>query len=65
MSQAIQDWVAYTDQHRSTTVDQTDHESMNTVYGRIEIRRCWAIADCVFNRPMATDTGQHTGSIVG
>ena len=52
--QDIQDWFAYTDQHPSAAIDRTYHESVNKAHGRIEIRRCWAIAD-----PLAFEAIRH------
>jgi predicted transposase YbfD/YdcC len=52
--QDIQDWFAYTDQHPSAAIDRTYHETVNKAHGRIEIRRCWAIAD-----PLAFEAIRH------
>ena len=45
MYQDIQDGFAYTDQHASTAIGRTYHETINTAHGHLEIRCCWAIAD--------------------
>jgi len=52
--QDIHDWFAYTDQHPSAAIDRTYHETVNKAHGRIEIRRCWAIAD-----PLAFEAIRH------
>ncbi len=52
--QDIQDWFAYTDQHPAAASDRTYHETVNKAHGRLEIRRCWAIAD-----PLAFEAIRH------
>jgi predicted transposase YbfD/YdcC len=43
--QDIQDWFAYADQVRFNDLNATYHETVNKGHGRLEIRRCWAMAD--------------------
>jgi predicted transposase YbfD/YdcC len=43
--QDIADWFAYADQTTFTAMNSHYHETINKGHGRIDIRRCWAIAD--------------------
>ncbi len=43
----MQDWFAYGDKVQFANLNSTYHETVNKAHGRIEIRRCWAIADPV------------------
>jgi len=54
LQQDIQDWFAYVDQVQFTNMQHTYHETVNKQHGRIELRRCWAIAD-----PLAFDYIRH------
>ena len=45
LHQDIQDWFAYADQVQFATINTTYYETVNKGHGRIELRRCWAIAD--------------------
>jgi predicted transposase YbfD/YdcC len=45
LQQDIQDWFAYADQVQFANMQHTYHEIVNKEHGRIEIRRCWALAD--------------------
>lgn len=47
LHQDIQDWFAYADQVQFAGIEHTFDETFNKDHGRIEIRRCWAIADPV------------------
>jgi predicted transposase YbfD/YdcC len=48
--QDVQDWFAYADQVNFRDMQYDYHEVINKGHGRIEIRRCWAVAD-----PLAFD----------
>jgi predicted transposase YbfD/YdcC len=54
LQQDIQDWFAYADQVQFANLAHTYAETVNKEHGRIEIRRCWAIAD-----PVAFDYIRH------
>lgn len=41
----IQDWFAYADQVNFADMRHDYHETVNKDHGRIEIRRCWTVAD--------------------
>jgi predicted transposase YbfD/YdcC len=41
----IRDWFAYADQSSFQDMAYTEHQTVNKTSGRIETRRCWAIAD--------------------
>ena len=43
--QDIQDWFAYADQVDFQNMQHDYHETINKGHGRIEIRRCWTVAD--------------------
>jgi predicted transposase YbfD/YdcC len=43
--QDIAEWFAYADQTAFANMNCTYHETVNKGQGRIDIRRCWAIAD--------------------
>jgi predicted transposase YbfD/YdcC len=43
--QDIQDWFAYADQVNFQDMQHDYHQTINKGHGRIEIRRCWAVAD--------------------
>jgi len=45
LHQDIQDWFTYADQVDFANLNSTYAEKVNKGHGRIEIRRCWAIAD--------------------
>lgn len=45
LHQDIADWFAYADQTTFANMNSTYHETVNKGHGRIDIRRCWAIAD--------------------
>jgi predicted transposase YbfD/YdcC len=47
LHQDIQDWFEYADRVQFANINSTYHETVNKGHGRIEIRRCWAIADPV------------------
>jgi len=47
LDQDLQDWFAAADHLQFAPMNATDHETRNMGHGRIEIRRCWAIADPV------------------
>jgi predicted transposase YbfD/YdcC len=47
LHQDLQDWFAYADQRQFANMTHTYAETVNKDHGRIEIRRCWAIADPV------------------
>lgn len=54
LQQDIQDWFAYADRVQFANMQHTYTETVNKDHGRIEIRRCWAIAD-----PLAFDYIRH------
>jgi predicted transposase YbfD/YdcC len=54
LHQDLQDWFAYADKVQFTNMSSTYHETVNKAHGRIEIRRCWAIAD-----PLALEFIRH------
>lgn len=41
----VVDWFDYADQVQFENMQQAYHETVNKRHGRIEVRRCWAIAD--------------------
>jgi predicted transposase YbfD/YdcC len=43
--QDVQDWFAHADQVGFKQMTHDYHETINKGHGRIEIRRCWAVAD--------------------
>jgi predicted transposase YbfD/YdcC len=43
----LRDWFAYSDQVQFAHIQHTYAETVNKDHGRLEIRRCWAIADPV------------------
>jgi predicted transposase YbfD/YdcC len=45
--QDVQDWFAYADQVHFQEMLYDYHETVNKGHGRIEIRRCWTVADPV------------------
>jgi predicted transposase YbfD/YdcC len=45
LHQDLADWFAYADQAQFAHMQHSYHQSVNKNQGRIEIRRCWAIAD--------------------
>lgn len=45
LKQDIDDWFAYGDQQQFADMHMNYHETIEKSRGRIEIRRCWAIAD--------------------
>lgn len=45
LKQDIDDWFAYGDQQQFAEMHMDYHETIEKSRGRIEIRRCWAIAD--------------------
>lgn len=45
--QAIEDWFAYADQVQFQKMTHDFHETINKGHGRIEIRRCWVVADAL------------------
>ena len=45
--QDVQDWFAYADQVHFQEMRHDCHETINKGHGRIEIRRCWTVADPV------------------
>jgi predicted transposase YbfD/YdcC len=45
LHQDIADWFAYADQTAFANMNSTYSETVNKGHGRIDIRRCWAIAD--------------------
>jgi predicted transposase YbfD/YdcC len=45
--QDVQDWFAYADQAAFQGMTHDYHETLNKDHGRIERRRCWAVADPV------------------
>jgi predicted transposase YbfD/YdcC len=45
--QDVQDWFAYADQVHFQNMRHDYHETVNKGHGRIEIRRCWTVADPV------------------
>lgn len=45
--QDVQDWFAYADQVDFANMTYDYHETVNKGHGRIEIRRCWVVADPV------------------
>jgi len=47
LHQDLQDWFDYADKIQFANMNSTYHETVNKAHGRIEIRRCWAIADPV------------------
>lgn len=47
LHQDLRDWFAYADQVHYAGILHTYTETVNKDHGRIEIRRCWAIADPV------------------
>lgn len=47
LHQDLEDWFAYADQVQFNSMKFSYHETTNKNHGRIEIRRCWAIADPV------------------
>jgi predicted transposase YbfD/YdcC len=47
LHQDIVDWFAYADQIHFQNMTYDYHETVNKGHGRIEIRRCWTIADPV------------------
>lgn len=54
LHQDIQDWFAYADQVQFANINSTYFETVNKGHGRIELRRCWAIAD-----PLALEHLRH------
>lgn len=47
LRQDLEDWFAYADQQPRDDLTVDYHQTINKSNGRIEIRRCWAIADPV------------------
>lgn len=47
LRQDIEDWFVHGDQQDFHNIDMDYHQSVNKTSGRVEIRRCWAIADPV------------------
>jgi predicted transposase YbfD/YdcC len=47
LRQDLEDWFAYGDQQAFKDLAYAYHETINKSKGRVEIRRCWAIADPV------------------
>lgn len=47
LQQDIQDWFAHADQVQFANMQHTYCETVNKEHGRIEIRRCWALADAL------------------
>jgi predicted transposase YbfD/YdcC len=47
LQQDIQDWFAHADQVQFANMQHTYYETLNKEHGRIEIRRCWALADAL------------------
>jgi predicted transposase YbfD/YdcC len=45
--QDVEDWFAYADQIDFQDMQHGYHQTINKGHGRIEIRRCWAVADPV------------------
>lgn len=45
--QDVEDWFAYADQIDFQDMQHDYHQTINKGHGRIEIRRCWAVADPV------------------
>lgn len=54
LKQDIDDWFAYGDQQQFANMQMDYHETIEKSRGRIEIRRCWAIAD-----PLAFESIRH------
>ncbi len=47
LHQDLEDWFAYADQVQFQDMQHDYHQTVNKGHGRIEIRRCWTIADPV------------------
>jgi len=45
LHQDLADWFDYADQVQFQTMQHDYHQTVNKAHGRIEIRRCWVIAD--------------------
>jgi predicted transposase YbfD/YdcC len=52
--QDIAEWFAYADEVQFVGMNSTYHETVNKGHGRIEVRRCWAVAD-----PLALEYIRH------